>query len=167
LSVVVIGGIVGRLQQTKALPDTAAAVSPVVEADMGLGITLPDLPTCRTSDASPSAPGAKLDTQATGGGRQVLSGAVRSSDGCAPIAGAKIEFWPAGSDTASGQEERATLYADRSGKYRLQCDLPAGDSGKYIYLRVSADGYATLMLQYKPQVHQTESEFDIVLQPGD
>jgi hypothetical protein len=51
------------------------------------------------------------------------------------------------------------------GQYRLQCQVPAAD-GAYMYLRVSADGYARITTQYQPKARQAESEFDIVLQLG-
>jgi len=159
LAAVVIGGIADRLQLSAA-PEAPNAAAPVAAA--GIGPALPAAPACR-ADAEMPAPATKPSaaTSASSGRRHVLSGSVRSSADCTPIGGAKIEFWPAGDDPAA----RAMLFADTNGKYRLQCDLPAAN-GAYIYLRVSADGYATLTTQYQPKARQPESEFDIVLQPG-
>ena len=154
LAVVIIGGIAGRQRQ--------------LDADMSLGLVPAASPTCQTNDPETSAPAATpgTPTRAEAGQRQVLSGSVRSSAGCVPIGGAKIEFWPDGPDAAHDHAQRGTLFADGNGKYRLQCDFPAADRAAYMYLRVSADGYATLMTQYGPKPSQAESEFAIVLQPG-
>jgi hypothetical protein len=163
LAVVVIGGIVGWLQQIEAAPEDGAG-APVVAANIGM--VLPAVPTCQSNVSNMPPPSVRPDGTANGdaGKRRTLSGSVRSSAGCMPIGGAKIEFWPSGEDAADDRAKRAPLFADANGKYRLQCDLPAAD-GAYIYLRVSADGYATLTTQYQPEPSQAESEFDIVLEP--
>jgi hypothetical protein len=165
LGVVVIGGIVGRLR-FEASPGAAEANAPMAAANIGLVLPAPQ--SCRSDDAEPSAHSTEpvVPTGADASQPQVLSGSVRSSAGCAPIGGAKIEFWPVGPDAADGHSKRTTLFADANGKYRLRCDLPAADRAAYIYLRVSADGYATLMAHYQPKPSQAESEFDIVLEPG-
>jgi len=165
LGVIVIGGIVGR-PQFEASPGAAEANAPIAAADMGPGLFI--VPSCRSNDAETSEPSTEpvVLAGADASQPQVLSGSVRSSAGCAPIGGAKIEFWPVGPDAADGHSKRATLFADANGKYRLRCDHPAADRAAYIYLRVSADGYATLMTHYQPKPSQAESEFDIVLEPG-
>ena len=159
LSVVLIGGIVGHLQHNQAVPGTATNVRPV-EAGMGIGFGLPFARQCSLAEAG----AARADAHAqVASHRQVLSGSVLSSDGCAPIGGAKIEFWPDGPAAAP-----STSIADGAGRYRLQCDIPAADDDEagYIHLRVSADGYNTLTTQYAPRADQADDHFDIVLQPG-
>lgn len=161
LSVVLIGGIVGGLRQHEAVPGTAASVRPV-EASISLGFGLPSVRHCKPTDTGAGAARADASAQPASR-RQVLSGSVLSSDGCTPIGGAKIEFWPAGPAAAT-----STSIADGAGHYRLQCDIPAADDGEagYIHLRVSADGYNTLTTQYASQTSQDEDHFDIVLEPG-
>ena len=161
LSAVVIGGIVGHLQQTGAAPEMAVN-EPVIEAGMDSAFDLSIAEQCQPTDAGAGAPNASSDAQPAT--PQVLSGSVRSSAGCEPIAGAKIEFWPAGPQAAQPE----TLFVGADGHYNLQCDLPDADtdSAGYIYLRVSADGYDTLTTQYTPRPNLIEDQFDIVLQPG-
>src|SRR5512137_1533853 len=53
------------------------------------------------------------------GSGYVLSGTVRSAATCRPIPGARIEFWQAGPDGNYGDAWRATVYADKRGRYRL------------------------------------------------
>src|SRR5512137_1070735 len=50
----------------------------------------------------------------------VLRGTVRSAATCRPIPGARIEFWQAGPDGNYGDAWRATVYADKRGRYRLE-----------------------------------------------
>jgi hypothetical protein len=163
LAVIVIGGIVGRLPLETA-PAAPGLGAPLVAAD--IGPALPEASICRPTAEMP-APAAKPDGSASSADRRrhVLSGSIRSSVDCAPVGGAKIEFWPSGADTPDDHTSRAMLFADANGKYRLQCEVPAAE-GAYIYLRVTADGYATFTTQYQPNARQTEGEFDIVLQPG-
>lgn len=97
----------------------------------------------------------------------VLGGVVRSSAGCAPIAGAQIELWLAGPDGEYGDDYRATLFADASGVYRFESNFPPPYTGRppHIHIRISADGYETLVTQYYPAEGQTEGAFDLVLIP--
>jgi protocatechuate 3,4-dioxygenase beta subunit len=98
----------------------------------------------------------------------VLRGVVRSSDGCAPIAGAQIEFWMAGPDGEYTDDYRATQFTDAAGAYRFESNFPPPYTGRppHIHLRVSAEGFETLITQYYPAEGQTEGAFDLVLIPG-
>ncbi|HEY4690756.1 MAG TPA: hypothetical protein VIK33_15680 [Anaerolineae bacterium] len=97
----------------------------------------------------------------------VLSGVVRSSAGCSPIAGAQIEFWLAGSNGQYDDDHRATLFADAFGAYRFESNFPPPYSGRpsHIHIRVSANGYETLVTQYYPTDNQAEGTFDLVIAP--
>ncbi len=98
----------------------------------------------------------------------VLSGVARSSDGCAPIAGAQIEFWMAGPDGVYTDDYRATLFADATGGYRFESDFPPPYTGRppHIHIRISAEGFETLITQYYPTEGQMEGIFDLVLIPN-
>jgi protocatechuate 3,4-dioxygenase beta subunit len=97
----------------------------------------------------------------------VLRGVVRSSDGCSPIAGAQIESWMAGPDGVYTDDYRATQFADAAGAYRFESNFPPPYTGRlpHIHLRVSAEGFETLITQYYPAEGQTEGAFDLVLIP--
>jgi hypothetical protein len=90
----------------------------------------------------------------------VLTGVVRSSRDCAPIANAKLEFWPEEANKGHPDTSRATLFSDQEGRYRFECNPP-----EHIHMRISAPGYRTIgNNSYHPN-GRTEGTFDIVLAP--
>jgi protocatechuate 3,4-dioxygenase beta subunit len=95
----------------------------------------------------------------------VLQGVVRSAAGCTPIAGAQIEFWMAGPDGQYTDDYRATLIVGEDGDYRFESNFPPPYSGRppHIHLRVSAEGYETLITQHYPKEGETSASFDLVL----
>ncbi len=101
------------------------------------------------------------------GSGYVLSGVVRSAQGCAPIAGAQIEFWMAGPDGEYTDAYRATLLTSADGRYRFESHFPPPYSGRpsHHHLRVSAPGFQPLITQHYPAAGQTEATFDLVLLP--
>lgn len=98
----------------------------------------------------------------------VLTGVVRSSATCKPIAQAQIEFWLVGPDGRYDNEHRATMFADRAGTYTFESNMPPSYYGRppHIHIRVSADGYQTLVTQHYPAKGATTGEFDLVLVPA-
>lgn len=98
----------------------------------------------------------------------VLTGTVRSTRDCSPIANARIEFWLTGPDGQYGDAYRATMYSDRSGEYRFESNTPRPYFGRppHIHIRVSADGYHTLVTQHYPATGASKAEFDLVLIPA-
>jgi YVTN family beta-propeller protein len=118
-------------------------------------------PTHDDSDAGvtvgfdPAAP-----ERATVGKGHILTGRVLSSDGCAPIAGVKLEMRPeiAGSHP---EEQRATLHTDAAGRYHFESEHP-----EHIHMRVSAHGFKGIITnQYHPDPGAAQGSFDIVLVP--
>ena len=97
----------------------------------------------------------------------VLRGVVRSAEDCAPIPGARIEFWLAGPDGTFDSEHRATVIADDSGAYRFESNVPPAydRDPPHIFVRISAPGYRTLVTRYYPIAGQAEGTFDLVLVP--
>jgi len=90
----------------------------------------------------------------------VLTGIVRSSRACAPIANARVELWPEYAGRGHPDEMRATVLTNSEGKYRFECDLP-----EHIHMRISAEGYRTIgQNSYHPN-GQAEGTFDIILTP--
>lgn len=97
----------------------------------------------------------------------LLGGTVKSSKTCLPISGARIEFWLAGPDGSYDDAHRATVVADDSGAYRFESNFPPSYANRppHIHLRVSAEGFKTLVTQHYPQRGQSQASFDLVLQP--
>jgi protocatechuate 3,4-dioxygenase beta subunit len=94
------------------------------------------------------------------GSGHVLSGVVRSSRDCAPIAKAQLELWPEIAGKGHPDESRATLFTDSEGRYRFECDMP-----EHIHMRISAPGFRTLAQNSYHPNGAAEGTFDIVLEP--
>ncbi len=105
--------------------------------------------------------------RASVGSGYVLTGIVRASGDCRPIAGATVELWLAGpngySDNYSG-----TVVADKSGHYRFQSPFPSASTGRppHIHMRVAADGFLPIQTECFPRKGTATGVFDIVLEPG-
>jgi protocatechuate 3,4-dioxygenase beta subunit len=97
-----------------------------------------------------------------------LFGVVRSIIDCQPIAGAQIEFWLAGPNGEYSDDYRASMFSGLDGSYRFESDFPPPYSGRpsHIHMKVSADGYETLVTQHYPDAGDKQAELDLVLQPG-
>ena len=98
----------------------------------------------------------------------VLSGAVMSSKDCSPILQAKIELWMAGPDGEYKDNFRATLIVDDSGNYQFESNRPPSYLSRppHIHMRVTADGYKTLITQHYPEKGSSSAQFDLVLIPN-
>jgi protocatechuate 3,4-dioxygenase beta subunit len=98
----------------------------------------------------------------------VLQGTVRSTKDCAPVSKAAIEFWLAGPDGEYDDAHRATVFSDAAGSYRFESDVPQhfGARPPHIHIRVSVQGFKTLVTQYYPAQGRTEAAFDLVLIPA-
>jgi protocatechuate 3,4-dioxygenase beta subunit len=98
----------------------------------------------------------------------VLHGVVRSSIDCRPVPGAIIELWLAGPDGEYDDAYRATIITDASAAYRFTSNLPPPYYGRppHIHLRVSANGFMTLVTQHYPSDGKVSATFDIVLVPA-
>lgn len=107
--------------------------------------------------------------RASVGKGHILSGVVRSSVDCSPIEGTRIEFWLVGPHGRYDNYHRATLFADKMGTYKFESNFPPPYAGRpsHIHIKVTVDGYRTLVTQYYPAKGQTESKFDIILIPED
>ena len=97
----------------------------------------------------------------------VLTGVVRSSRTCRPVARARIELWLAGPDGEYADRYRATIFSTRTGAYRFQSHFPPPYSGRpsHVHLRVTARGFRTLVTQHYPRRGTTRATFPIVLVP--
>ena len=98
----------------------------------------------------------------------LLSGVVKSSVGCAPIKGARIEWWLAGPNGKYDDEHRATIFSDEKGSYRFESNVPGPYFGRppHIHIKVSARGFTTLITQHYPEKNQTQASLDLILIPS-
>jgi protocatechuate 3,4-dioxygenase beta subunit len=98
----------------------------------------------------------------------LLSGVVKSSEGCVPIKGARIEFWLAGSNGKYDDEHRATIFSDEKGSYQFESNIPGPYFGRppHIHVKVSAKGFTTLITQHYPEKGKAGASFDLVLVPS-
>jgi protocatechuate 3,4-dioxygenase beta subunit len=108
-------------------------------------------------------PGAPVRTSVGSG--YVLSGAVLAAEECKPIPNAKIEFWLANPKGDYDDAHRATVFAGKRGRYRLESNVPVSYGGRppHIHLRVRAPGYEELITQHYPERGQRKANFDLVL----
>ncbi len=133
--------------------DSLSVSCPPTEADMLGPFYKPDAPVRSNVD--------NVDTG------YKLAGVVKSSRDCAPLPHAKLEFWLAGPDGQYDDAHRATVFADKSGSYMFESNVPGTYGGRppHIHLRVTADGFRTLVTQHYPEQGNKEAAFDLVLLP--
>ncbi len=110
-------------------------------------------------------PGAPI-RETVGSGYQ-LAGIVRSASGCRPIPQARIELWMAGPDGDYHDDFRATVMSQKDGTYRFESHFPPNYFGRppHIHIRVSVDGFKTLITQHYPAAGAQRGTFDLVLIP--
>jgi len=96
-----------------------------------------------------------------------LSGTVRSSADCAAIPNARIEFWQTSPSGDYEDAYRATVIADRKGRYRLETSRPRGYGQRppHIHILVDAKGFEGLITQHYPKPGAKGAQFDLVLVP--
>jgi protocatechuate 3,4-dioxygenase beta subunit len=97
----------------------------------------------------------------------LLSGTIRSAKDCSTVPGAKIEFWLAGPDGRYDDAHRATVFADASGAYRFESNVPPKYTSRppHVHIRVTAGNFETLITQHYPKNGTSEGDFPLVLIP--
>lgn len=134
-----------------------ALVGPAAQGQPACRPTAPDM---EGPFYTPNAP----ERDRTGRGL-VVSGAVRSAAGCAPLPGARLEWWSA--DPAGGYDDghRATQRAGETGRFRYETDFPGRYPGRppHLHVRVTAPGHRPLVTQLYPRPGQSAVETDFVL----
>jgi cytochrome c2 len=96
----------------------------------------------------------------------VLIGVIRSSNGCTPIARAKIVFLLTNPKGIYDADHRATVYTDADGAYRFESNFPGhyeGSPAPHIHLLVSAPGHRFIETEYILKQGQTSGAFDVTL----
>ena len=94
-----------------------------------------------------------------------LNGRVMSSRDCSPVPQAQIELWMAGPDGDYRDDYRATVMPDESGEYRFESHSPPSYLSRppHIHVRVTADGFKTLVTQHYPEAGTKKGEMDLIL----
>lgn len=97
----------------------------------------------------------------------IISGTVRSARDCAPLSGARIEWWSADSRGEYDDAHRATQQADATGHFQYETDSPGRYPGRppHVHVRVTAPGHRLLVTQVYPQPAQTTLAVDLILVP--
>lgn len=110
----------------------------------------------------PNAP-----ARARTGSGLVVSGAVRSTKGCTPLPGARVEWWSADERGEYRDALRATQHTDAEGRFTYETVAPGRYPGRppHLHVRVSAPGHKTLVTQLYPEDGQRTLESDFVLIP--
>jgi protocatechuate 3,4-dioxygenase beta subunit len=110
----------------------------------------------------PDAP----ERAATGHGL-VVQGTVRSAKGCAPLSGARLEWWSADERGEYHDELRATQRTASDGAFRYETVAPGRYPGRppHVHVKVSAPGHRTLVTQLYPRDGQPTIGTDFVLLP--
>ena len=108
----------------------------------------------------PNAP----ERSSTGRGL-VVSGVVRSTRGCAPLAAPTIEWWSANARGDYDGEHRARQRAEAGGRYRYETTFPGRYPGRppHLHVRATAPGHRPLVTQLYPAPGQTHIDADLVL----
>lgn len=95
----------------------------------------------------------------------VLTGIVRTTKICTPIAGARVELWLAAPNGRYHSADRATVLSRKDGTYRFESNFPPpyDDRQPHIHIRVTARGFQTLVTQFYPCRGQARGKLDLVL----
>jgi protocatechuate 3,4-dioxygenase beta subunit len=95
----------------------------------------------------------------------VVSGTVRSAKGCAPLAGARLEWWSADGRGEYRDALRATQRTGADGAFRYETVAPGRYPGRppHLHVKVSAPGHRTLVTQVYPRDGQRAIATDFVL----
>ena len=130
-------------------------------AALALGATCPATP----ADALGPFYVPRAPVRSSVGTGYVLTGIVRSTRGCRPLARARIELWLAGPAGEYGPRWRATTFANRLGRYRFTSHFPPPYSGRpsHIHIRVTARGHRALVTQHYPRAGTTRATFNLNL----
>ena len=97
----------------------------------------------------------------------LLKGVVRSVTGCQPLPDAVIEFWLVNEQGEYDDQHRATVIADRRGRYRFESNRPTDYVGRlpHIHIRVTSPGHQELITQHYPAEGNSTASFDMILEP--
>ena len=156
------------LPATPATPQSATAQPSASVARPGSPAAIPQscTPTRSISSATTSPIGTPPARASVGQGH-ILSGIVRSSRDCAPLAGAQLFIWLARPDGQYAPTHEALVTTDQQGAYRFESNYPGRYEGTtpHIHLFIVAGGHVGIEQNYQPPANQTAGTFNFVLAP--
>jgi protocatechuate 3,4-dioxygenase beta subunit len=151
--------IFGNSACTVAPADAAVTATSVRTTPTAINTQLSSCTPTLDDGVSPSYKPETPERNVVGKGH-VLTGVVRSSVDCQPIANAKLEFWTEEAGLGHPDSSRATFFTDQEGSYRFECNPP-----EHIHMRISAPGYRTIGVNSYHPSGSTEGFLEIVLIP--
>lgn len=97
----------------------------------------------------------------------LLTGTVKSAVDCSAIPSVLIELWQAASDGQYDDAHRAAIITGPEGTYQFETDFPAPYFSRppHIHIRVSAEGFQTLVTQHYLKRGDKQATFDLILVP--
>jgi protocatechuate 3,4-dioxygenase beta subunit len=98
----------------------------------------------------------------------VLTGTVLSSLDCRPIGRARVELWQANRNGVYTRASSATVFTDRSGRFRFEGPYPTRYSSgpPHIHMRIFARGHEPLLTRYVPARGARRGNVRLVLEPA-
>lgn len=98
----------------------------------------------------------------------VVAGAVRSAKGCAPLPGARVEWWSADEGGEYRDELRATQHTDAEGRFTYETVAPGRYPGRppHLHVKITAPHHRPLVTQLYPRDGQRSLATDFVLIPN-
>jgi protocatechuate 3,4-dioxygenase beta subunit len=98
----------------------------------------------------------------------VLTGVVLSALDCRPIARARVELWQANRNGTYTRAGSATVFADRTGRFRFEGPFPPSYEGRpgHIHMRIFARGHEPLLYRYVPPRGSRRGNVRLVLEPA-
>lgn len=107
-----------------------------------------------TSDTFANAP-----VRSSFGRGEILTGVVRSSRDCKPIANARVVFWMHNWTRQDDLNEPvAVVFSDRDGVYRFETDPPRV-SFAHLHIFISAPGFHSIQTNYYPFPENIRSSY--------
>jgi protocatechuate 3,4-dioxygenase beta subunit len=105
--------------------------------------------------------------RASTGSGIVVTGSVRSSRGCAPLPGARVEWWSADERGEYRDDLRATQHTDAQGRFTYQSVFPGRYPGRppHLHVKISAPNHKPLVTQLYPRDRERSLTTDFVLVP--
>jgi protocatechuate 3,4-dioxygenase beta subunit len=132
--------------------------------------TLAQSPACAPTRPDMLGPFYKPDAperSRTGAGL-VVTGAVRSAKGCAPLSGARLEWWSADGRGDYRDDLRATQSVAADGTFTYETVPPGRYPGRppHLHVKITAPDHKPLITQLYPRENERSITTDFILLPN-
>lgn len=96
----------------------------------------------------------------------VIQGVVRSTEGCTPLAGVRIQVWLA-TETGSESDNRTSVRTDRDGRYRVETSPTIAQFGEpNIHIGYDDQEYRSVFIRRVVDLDDDTATVDLNLQPS-